>query len=66
MEDMNYTIARINLWIWGILGFACLAGVICYGAWWHIGTVLICFAMFMGNYEDAKKLESDLPADKKE
>lgn len=66
MEDYSYIIARINMWIWGILGISCLAGVIFYGAWWHIGTVLVCFLMFMTNYQEAKELGSETTANNQE
>lgn len=32
--------------LWGAFGIACLVGVLIKGAWWHLATVCICYAMY--------------------
>ena len=35
------------------LAFACLYGAIAKGAWWHIGTAVICTAVAFAHLKDA-------------
>jgi hypothetical protein len=40
------TINNIHKTVFAVLGAACLAGIILAGAWWHIGSLVICYFMF--------------------
>ena len=37
---------KLPQYIWGGLGFVCLAGVIFARAWWHLGTTAVCALMY--------------------
>lgn len=36
----------------GLLGLGCIYGVIAKGAWWHIGTAVICAVMAVTLWTD--------------
>jgi len=37
---------KIYKGVFAVLGAACLIGIIAAGAWWHIGSLVICYFMF--------------------
>ena len=54
---MRHNLIYINDMIWTFifegLAFACLFGAIAKGAWWHIGTAVICIAVAFAHLKDA-------------
>lgn len=41
-------------WVFGVLGVAALVGV-CLGAWWHVGTLVMCVVMVWMLVAEIKK-----------
>lgn len=52
-HNLIYTIDMIWTFIFEGLAFACLYGAIAKGAWWHIGTAVICTVMAVALAKDA-------------
>lgn len=50
---------KVCIALFAALGIAALCGVFFAGAWWHIGTALICFAV-------AKAAKSEVDEDKED
>jgi len=54
---MRHNLIYINDMIWTFifegLAFACLYGAIAKGAWWHIGTAVICAVMAVALWKSA-------------
>lgn len=44
-HNLTYTIDRIEACAFAALAALCIYGAIAKGAWWHIGTAVICAAM---------------------
>ncbi len=55
MKNLIYTLDKAQAVAFGLLGLGCIYGVIAKGAWWHIGTMLMCLAIAAASWEDAKK-----------
>jgi hypothetical protein len=53
MKSLTYTIDMIFTFIFEGLSFACLYGAIAKGAWWHIGTAVICIVVALAHLKDA-------------
>ena len=53
MKNLIYTLDKAQAVAFGLLGLGCLYGVIFKGAWWHIGTAVICAAMAVALAKDA-------------
>ena len=54
-----YIIDRIQACAFGSLALLAAYGVIFKGAWWHIGTVLICIAVAKASLADARKEKTE-------
>ena len=52
-HNLIYTIDMIWTFIFEGLAFACLYGAIAKGAWWHIGTAVICAVMAVALWKSA-------------
>ena len=53
MKNLIYTLDKAQAVAFGLLGLGCIYGVIAKGAWWHIGTAVICAAMAFAHLKDA-------------
>ena len=53
MKNLIYTLDKARAVAFGLLGLGCIYGVIAKGAWWHIGTAVICAAMAFAHLKDA-------------
>ena len=53
MKNLIYTLDKAQAVAFGLLGLGCLYGVIFKGAWWHIGTAVICAVMAVALAKDA-------------
>ena len=54
-NNSMYTLDMIQAWVFGVLALVAAYGVIAKGAWWHIGTMVICVALVLALRADAKK-----------
>ncbi len=52
-HNLTYTIDRIEACIFAVLAALCIYGAIAKGAWWHIGTAVICIAVAFAHLKDA-------------
>jgi hypothetical protein len=52
-HNLTYTIDRIEACIFAVLAALCIYGAIAKGAWWHIGTAVICTAVPFAHLKDA-------------
>ena len=52
-HNLTYTIDRIEACIFAVLAALCIYGAIAKGAWWHIGTAVICTAVAFAHLKDA-------------
>jgi len=52
------TINNIHKTVFAVLGAACLAGIILAGAWWHIGSFAICYAMFNAYESEEENIDN--------
>lgn len=53
MKNLIYTLDKAQAVAFGLLGLGCIYGVIAKGAWWHIGTAVICAAMAVALWKSA-------------
>ena len=51
-HNLTYTIDRIEACIFAVLAALCIYGAIAKGAWWHIGTAVICAVMAVALWKD--------------
>lgn len=58
-DNMNYTLDMIGAYGFGMMAALALYGVIALGAWWHIGTMLMCVAVAKAELADARKEKAD-------
>ena len=61
-DTLNYTLDMIGAYGFGMMAALALYGVIALGAWWHIGTAVICavLAVAMWNAAIVDENEPDL------
>lgn len=52
-HNLTYTIDRIGACAFAALAALCIYGAIAKGAWWHIGTAVICIAVAFAHLKDA-------------
>lgn len=52
---LTYTLGMIQALAFALVGLGCIYGAIFKGAWWHIGTAVICAAMVVVLLKDARK-----------
>ena len=52
-HNLTYTIDRIEACAFAALAALCIYGAIANGAWWHIGTAVICIAVAFAHLKDA-------------
>lgn len=52
-HNLTYTIDRIEACIFAVLAALCIYGAIAKGAWWHIGTAVICATITAALWKDA-------------
>ena len=52
-HNLTYTIDMIEAGIFAVLAALCIYGAIAKGAWWHIGTAVICTVMAVALAKDA-------------
>lgn len=52
-HNLTYTIDRIEACAFAALAALCIYGAIAKGAWWHIGTAVICIAVAFAHLKDA-------------
>jgi len=43
---------KIYKGVFAILGIACIVGILAAGAWWHLGTLAICYFMYSAYNEE--------------
>ena len=56
MKDKSmYMLDKIYAYAFGLMAGLAAYGAIFKGAWWHIGTMLMCLAIAAASWEDAKK-----------
>lgn len=55
MEKLTYTLDKAQAIAFTVVGLVALYGAIAKGAWWHIGTAVICTAMVVALLKDARK-----------
>ena len=55
MENLTYTLGKIQALAFALVGLVCIYGAIFKGAWWHIGTAVICAVMVVALLKDARK-----------
>jgi hypothetical protein len=55
MEKLTYTLDKAQVIAFTVVGLAALYGAIAKGAWWHIGTAVICAVMAVVLLKDARK-----------
>ena len=60
MKNLIYTLDKAQAVAFGLLGLGCLYGVIFKGAWWHIGTAVICAALAVGLWKNAIVDENEI------
>lgn len=51
-HNLTYTIDRIEACAFAALAALCIYGAIAKGAWWHIGTAVICAVMAVTLWTD--------------
>lgn len=59
-HNLTYTIDRIEACAFAVLAALCIYGAIAKGAWWHIGTAVICAAMAVTLWTDDIVDEDDI------
>lgn len=59
-HNLTYTIDRIGACAFAALAALCIYGVIAKGAWWHIGTAVICAVMAVTLWTDDIVDEDDI------
>ena len=58
-HNLTYTIDRIEACAFAALAALCIYGAIAKGAWWHIGTAVICAVMAVALWNDEIVDEGD-------
>ena len=58
-HNLTYTIDRIEACAFAALAALCIYGAIAKGAWWHIGTAVICAVMAVVLWNDEIVDEGD-------
>ena len=58
-HNLTYTIDRIEACAFAALAALCIYGAIAKGAWWHIGTAVICTVMAVALWNDEIVDESE-------
>ena len=53
MKNLIYTLDKAQAVAFALVGLGCIYGVIAKGAWWHIGTAVICAVMAVGLWKNA-------------
>lgn len=53
MKSLTYTNDMIWACIFTVLACICIYGAIAKGAWWHIGTAVICIVVALAHLKDA-------------
>lgn len=53
MKNLIYTLDKAQAVAFALVGLVAIYGVIAKGAWWHIGTAVICAAMAVGLWKNA-------------
>ena len=56
--DFDAISNKICRYVWAGLGIICLAGAMCAGAWWHLGTAAICGVMWLAIKAEQPKKEN--------
>jgi hypothetical protein len=59
-HNLTYTIDRIEACAFAALAALCIYGAIAKGAWWHIGTAVICAVMAVTLWTDDIVDEDDI------
>ena len=59
-HNLIYTLDMIFTFIFEGMAFACLYGVVAKGAWWHIGTAVICIVVALAHLKDAITNEGEV------
>ena len=59
-HNLTYTIDRIEACAFAVLAALCIYGAIAKGAWWHIGTAVICAVMAVTLWTDDIVDEDDI------
>ena len=59
MENLTYTVGKIQAFAFAVLGLGAIYGAIFKGAWWHIGTAVICAIMAVALWNDEIVDESE-------
>lgn len=60
MKKLIYTLDKAQAVAFALVGLGCIYGVIAKGAWWHIGTAVICAAMAVTLWTDDIVDEDDI------
>ncbi len=55
MENLTYALDKAQAIAFTVVGLVALYGTIAKGAWWHIGTAIICAVMTVALLKDARK-----------
>ena len=55
MKNLIYTLDKAQAIAFTAVGLVTLYGAIAKGAWWHIGTAVICAVMAVVLLKDARK-----------
>lgn len=58
-HNLTYTIDRIEACAFAALAALCIYGAIAKGAWWHIGTAVICAVMAVALWKSAIVYEGE-------
>lgn len=59
MKKLIYTLDKAQAVAFALVGLVAIYGAIFKGAWWHIGTAVICAALAVGLWNDAIVDESE-------
>ena len=53
MKKLIYTLDKAQAVAFALVGLVAIYGAIAKGAWWHIGTAVICIAVAFAHLKDA-------------
>lgn len=60
MKKLIYTLDKAQAMAFALVGLGCIYGVIAKGAWWHIGTAVICAVLAVAMWNAAIVDEGDI------
>lgn len=60
MKKLIYTLDKAQAVAFALVGLGCIYGVIAKGAWWHIGTAVMCGVLGVAMWNAAIVDEGDI------